>query len=231
MYQGKKFLAVIPARGGSKGIPRKNIKNFAGKPLLIWTLEAADKSQYIDRCVVSTEDAEIKTVVQNWGGEVLDRPTEFAKDDTPGVEPILHAVEKLSGYDYVVVLQATSPLRTVEDIDGCIQLAVARQAACCVSVTEAEVSPYWMYQQAADGTMSPVLPIEPGMWYQRQKLPAIYQLNGAVYVVQCDYVKKYHTVVGEHFLGYPMPKSRSYDIDEPIDFFVCEYLMQEKSHV
>ena len=232
MFQGKTFLAVIPVRGGSKGIPRKNIKPLAGRPLVAWTIEAAKQSEYLDRCVVSTEDAEIKTVAEAWGGEVLDRPEELARDDTPGVEPILHAISVMQKYDYVVVLQATSPLRGADDIDACIRQAIEKNAPCCVSVTEAGVSPFWMYKRETDDRMQPLIALDKEQWYQRQKLPKVYQLNGAVYVVDCDYVRENRTVVGNGFTGYIMPKERSYDIDEPVDFLICEHFMKErKLHV
>lgn len=228
MFQGKTFLAVIPVRGGSKGIPRKNIKPLAGKPLVAWTIEAAGKSKYLDRCVVSTEDEEIRSVAEAWGGEVLDRPGELAQDDTPGVEPILHAMSEFPSYDYVVVLQATSPLRMGADIDECIRIAMEKDASCCVSVTEAESSPFWMYKREADDKMQPLIPLNKEQWYQRQKLPKVYQLNGAVYVASYDYVKKNRTVVGDGFTCYIMPRDRSYDIDEPMDFLICEHIMKER---
>lgn len=142
-----KILAIIPARGGSKGVPRKNIRELAGKPLIAWTIEEAKKSKYIDRLILSTEDDEIIEVAKQYGCEVpFKRPIELAQDDTPGIDPVLHAIEQCPGYDYVVLLQPTSPLRTVDDIDGCIeQLLSSDGTNFCVSVTEPEKSPYWMY--------------------------------------------------------------------------------------
>ena len=128
MLNGKTILAIIPARGGSKGIPRKNIKPLAGKPLIAWTIEEAKKSKYIDRLILSSEDEEIIRIAKKWGCEVpFVRPKEFAEDETSGIEPILHAIETLSEkYDYVCLLQPTSPLRTVNDIDGCIKKCIDR---------------------------------------------------------------------------------------------------------
>ena len=129
MYEGKKFLAVIPARGGSKGVPRKNIKMLAGKPLIAWTIDEAKKSKFIDTCIVSTEDEEIKKVAENCGGCVpFLRPAELAQDSTPGIEVILHAMEKFPDYDYIVLLQPTSPLRLVEDIDGAIEFCIKQKS-------------------------------------------------------------------------------------------------------
>lgn len=117
-----KILAIIPARGGSKGVPRKNIRDLAGKPLIAWTIEEAKKSKYITRLILSSEDEEIIEAAKKYGCEVpFVRPIELAQDNTPGIEPVLHAIEKCPGYDYVLLLQPTSPLRTVEDIDGCIE--------------------------------------------------------------------------------------------------------------
>ena len=106
MYQGRKFLGVIPARGGSKGVPRKNIRDLAGRPLIAWTIAEAKKSRYLDRCIVSTEDAEIKKIAEEFGGEVpFLRPKEMAQDSTASIDVVLDVLEKLPGYDYVVLLQ------------------------------------------------------------------------------------------------------------------------------
>lgn len=160
MYGNKKILAIIPARGGSKGVPRKNIRALCGKPLIAWTIEEMKKSKYIDHSIVSTEDDEIKKVAESFGGNVpFMRPQELARDDTPGIEPVLHAIDKLPDYDYVILLQVTSPLRTVEDIDGAIELCINRQAKSCVSITETEHSPYWLYSLGDNDVMMPLLKI------------------------------------------------------------------------
>ncbi len=114
MIAGKTVLAIIPARGGSKGVPRKNIRLLAGKPLIVWTIDEAKKSKYIDRFILSSEDDEIIKIAREYGCEVpFKRPIELAQDDTPGIEPVIHAINTLEDkYDYVVLLQPTSPLRT-----------------------------------------------------------------------------------------------------------------------
>jgi CMP-N,N'-diacetyllegionaminic acid synthase len=120
MFEGKTILAIVPARGGSKGVPRKNIRLLAGKPLIAWTIDEAKKSRYIDRLILSSEDDEIIEVAREFGCEIpFKRPDELAQDDTPGIESVIHAINTLEEkYDFVVLLQPTSPLRTVEDIDG-----------------------------------------------------------------------------------------------------------------
>lgn len=229
MYKGKKILAVIPARGGSKGVPRKNIKMLAGRPLIAWTIEEAKKSKYIDMCIVSTEDEEIKSVAEACGGCVpFMRPAELAEDSTPGIEPVLHAVKMTPGYDFVVMLQVTSPFRRVEDIDGAIAYCLDKSYESCVSVTEVSHSPFWMYQLDEKKKMHPILQIEKEKSYQRQKLPKIYQLNGAVYVASIDFVKKQYGFIGDNTVGYVMPQERSYDIDSMLDFEVVEILMRKQ---
>ena len=231
VYKGKKILAIIPARGGSKGVPRKNIKMLAGKPLIAWSIEEAKKSKYIDMCVVSTEDEEIKAVAETWGGNVpFIRPMELAQDDTPGIDPVLHAIKMTPGYDFVVLLQVTSPLRTVEDIDGAIAYCLDNGCESCVGVTEAEHSPYWMYQMDEQKHLQPILKIEKEKSYQRQKLPKVYQLNGAVYIANVDFVQRQRGFIGEDTLGYVMPQERSYDIDSMLDFEIVETIMKPKYH-
>ncbi len=226
MYKGKKILAIIPARGGSKGVPRKNIKILAGKPLIAWTIEEAKKSKFIDTCIVSTEDAEIKSVAEEWGGNVpFMRPAELAKDDTPGIEPVLHAIKMMPGYDFVILLQGTSQLRTVEDMVGAITYCLDRNCESCVSVTEAEHSPYWMYRMDEQSCLRPIMKIAKEESYQRQKLPKVFRLNGAVYVANVEFVKKQRGFIGDNTVGYGMPQERSYDIDTVLDFEVADVLM------
>lgn len=229
MYGNKKILAIIPARGGSKGVPRKNIRALCGKPLIAWTIEEMKKSKYIDHSIVSTEDDEIKKVAESFGGNVpFMRPQELARDDTPGIEPVLHAIDKLPDYDYVILLQVTSPLRTVEDIDGAIELCINRQAKSCVSITETEHSPYWMYSLGDNDVMMPLLKISADKSYRRQILPKVYRLNGAVYVAEYDFLKKNCALVSAETLGYVMPQERSLDIDTILDFDFVEFVMRKR---
>lgn len=226
MINGMTVLAVITARGGSKGIPRKNIRNIAGKPLIAWTIEEARKSRYIDRLILSSEDREIMEVAEKWGCEVpFSRPMELAQDGTPGVEPVLHAIKTLpEKYYYVVLLQPTSPLRKAEDIDGCIELCISRSAKSCVSVTEPDKSPYWMYTLDAQGKMLPVLGADK-VFLRRQDLPEIYSVNGAVYVADCSWLLNNGTFILAETIAYKMPRERSVDIDLDVDFRFAEFLM------
>lgn len=230
MIQGKTVLAIIPARGGSKGIPRKNIRLLAGKPLIAWTIEEAKKSKYIDRLILSSEDEEIIKVAEDWGCEVpFIRPAELAKDDTPGIEPVLHALNTLKeNYDYVALLQPTSPMRLVDDIDGCIETCASSNAPSCVSVTEVSEHPYWMYRINKADCLVPFIQQEEEIGC-RQDLPVVYILNGAVYVSKTNRIKKTRAFVTRETIAYLMPKVRSYDIDTELDFNICEFLISIRS--
>jgi len=225
MIEGRTVLAVVPARGGSKGLPGKNIRPLAGKPLIAWTLECAAQSRYIDRCIVSTDDPEIADVARVWGGDVpFLRPAELARDDTPGIAPVIHALEQIGGYDLVVLLQPTSPLRTPTDIDGCLEKLTASGAPACVSVTLADQSPYWMYTLTERETIRPVLEgIDRAV--PRQKLPEVYMLNGAVYAAEVDWLKKSRSFLTEETAAFVMPRERSVDIDTLDDFILAEIKM------
>lgn len=231
MIENKTVLGIIPARGGSKGVPRKNIRNLGGKPLIAWTIEEARKSKYIDRLILSSEDAEIIAIAEQWGCEVpFVRPQELAQDETPGIAPVLHAIETLEDkYDYVVLLQATSPLRSAEDIDGCLELVIRQCASSGVSVTEPDKSPYWMYQMSHESLrLEPLIP-QDAEFSCRQALPKVYALNGAVYVNQCDHLVITKKMVNDDTIGYVMPKERSLDIDTEADFVFLNCILSKNS--
>lgn len=223
-----KILAIIPARGGSKGLPRKNIRKLAGKPLIAWTIAEAKKSKYINRLILSSEDDEIIEVAKQYGCEVpFKRPEELAQDDTSGIEPVLHAIQQCPGYDYIVLLQPTSPLRTVKDIDGCIEKLLYSDADFCVSVTVPEKSPYWMYTLENE-RMIPLLSKDQ-LIDRRQDLPKSYALNGAIYVAKVSRFIEKKSFIAENTLAYIMSNENSFDIDTLIDFKICEYLIKEEN--
>lgn len=229
MYKGKSILGLIPARGGSKGLPRKNILPLLGKPLMAWTIEEAKKSRYIDRLILSSEDSEIIATARQWGCEVpFVRPAELAGDDTPGVDPVLHALQAIpESYDYVVLLQVTSPLRTVEDIDRCLEYCISKKAPVCIAVTEPEKSPYWMYRLDEDNRLIPLMD-EGYTSKRRQDLPTTYVINGAVYVVGTGWVKQNRTFLTPETLAYVMPRERSIDVDSAQDITICELLLSRR---
>jgi CMP-N,N'-diacetyllegionaminic acid synthase len=229
MIDGKTIVAVIPARGGSKGVPRKNIRLIAGKPLLAWTIEEAKKSKYTDRVILSTEDDEIISVARRWGCEVpFKRPLELAKDDTPGIDPVLHALESMeSDYDYVVVLQPTSPMRRASDIDACIEECLSRKTNVCVSVSAVDKSPYWMYSLDEEKRLRPLFPAYEHV-ARRQDLPTVYMPNGAVFVAKVPWLLKNRTFVADDTVACCMAPAHSIDVDSEIDFRVCELMLMER---
>ena len=151
------------------------------------------------------------------------RPANLAEDTTAGIEPVLHALEHFSDYEYVVMLQPTSPLRLVEDIDACIEQLLQENAEFCVSVCEVGQSPYWMYTLDSSAKMQPLLK-QQTLITRRQDLPKVYTLNGAIYLANIDLLKQTRNFITEETIAYVMPVERSYDIDTEEDFKICEYL-------
>ena len=225
-----KLLALIPARGGSKGICRKNIKPLAGKPLLGWTIDTARQAGSVDRIVVSTEDDEIAAIARDLGAEVpFMRPGALSFDSTPGIEPVIHALEQLPEFEWVLLLQPTSPLRSVEDIEGIVRLCLDRDAPSAVSVTAVNKHPYWMYQCDEKDRLSPMIPEQPAVT-RRQDLPPAYALNGALYLARRDWLLEHQRFVALDTLAYVMPKERSPDLDTLPDWDWAEYLIKSKRH-
>jgi len=219
------LLALIPARGGSKGIPGKNIRPLAGKPLIAHTIEAALQVPSLGRVVVSTDDPAIASVSLQWGAEVpFLRPSELATDDIPGIAPVLHALEQFPEVSRVLLLQPTSPLRSRDDIEGLLAFQRTRQCPSLVSVCASNKHPQWSYRLAASGELSPFLPSAPANC--RQELEPAYTLNGAMYLCDRAWLQNQGSFVGPGTLGYPMPPERSVDIDTPLDWLWAETLLQ-----
>lgn len=225
------LLALVPARGGSKGIPKKNVMPIAGKPLLAWTIEAALSAGSVDEVVVSTEDEEIAGVARHYGGLVpFMRPVELSGDEVSAVDVALHAIEwaeniKGKRPEYLLLLQPTSPLRTAEDIDGAVALAFSREAESVVSVCECDKHPFWTRRIAADGRLDPLFEVPAGN-VPRQQLPTAYAFNGALYVTRIDALVEKRTFVTDRTLAYVMPRERSIDIDTPFDARIAELLLE-----
>jgi N-acylneuraminate cytidylyltransferase len=221
-------LGLIPARGGSKGITRKNVRSLGGKPLIAWTIDEAKKSQYIDRLVVSTDDEEISQVARSYGADVpFVRPQELATDEARGIDVVLHACGELPTYDTVVLLQPTSPFRVVEDIDKAIEEWFG-SGKTVVSVAEVSKSPYWMYELDANSNMHAVL--QSGTRSaNRQDLPRVYALNGAVYVAACRALDSTAGFIGSAARAFVMPYERSLDLDTELDWRVAECLVSVRA--
>ncbi|MEW6693643.1 MAG: acylneuraminate cytidylyltransferase family protein [Pseudomonadota bacterium] len=229
MADGKgRVVALIPARGGSKGVPGKNLRDLGGKPLVAWTIEAARQAECIDEVVVSSDDDTILKVARQWGAAVpFVRPAALARDDTPGIDVVLHALEHLPHAHWVVLLQPTSPLRTAQDIEAALARCWEARAPACVSVSEVDTPPGWMFRLSDDGRLRAILP-ERERPLRRQDAPTLYALNGAVYVARADWLRHARTFLTDETVAYRMPPERSIDIDTPLDLMIAACLIRER---
>lgn len=233
MIDNHKVVCVIPARGGSKGVPRKNIKLLAGKPLIAYTIEQALESKYIDRTIVSTEDDEIANISRQFGAEVpFLRPEHLAGDQVATVDVLLHAINwldemELYSFDILVLLHTTTPLRAVEDIDACIEILKDTNADNIFSVTEAHRNPYFNMVEVDE--RGKVQLIKQGSFTSRQSAPKVYDMNSSIYVWWKERFKKSVKIFMDNSRIYIMPKQRSVDIDDDIDFKIAEMIMAEKT--
>jgi len=228
------IVAIIPARGGSKGVPRKNIRDLNGKPLIAYTIEEALKSSYINKIIVSTDDEEVAEVSRKYGAEVpFLRPDELSCDNSPSIDAIIHAVNWLKenrNYipDYVCLLQCTTPLRRVEHIDGTIKKLFATSMDGAVSVCEAEVNPYWT--NVFDGDRLTYFIPEGRKILRRQDLPKIYRINGVVYIIKTSVLLEERSLEAKNMTGYVMDAEDSIDIDTIMDFKYAEMIMKERNY-
>lgn len=227
MINGKTVLAIIPARGGSKGVPKKNILSIGGKPLIAWTIQAAKNATFIDRLILSSDCQEIIETALKYGCEVpFVRPDELATDQAGSAAVVSHALASLKeSYDYVVLLQPTSIFRSTEDIEGAVQYCVDNQVSSCVSVVECEKPPYWIYHIQDKKLVSVIK--QNAFYSRRQDCPPTYELNGAVYVIATEAFNSRQVFVSEDTLPYVMPKSRSLDIDTEEDIMLAKYRLSE----
>jgi CMP-N,N'-diacetyllegionaminic acid synthase len=230
MIGSSSVLALVPARGGSKGVPRKNIRVIGGKPMIAWTIEAARGSRYIDRLILSSDDQAIIAVAVEYGCEApFVRPAELASDQADSMSVVRHAIDALpEQFEYLVLLQPTSPMRRTEDIDGAIERCVRGGAPACVSVCEADKSPFWMLRMDAQGTVQPLFPAHQ-IPYRRQDAPVVFALNGAVYVARTEHLRLGGTFLAPGAVGYPMPRERSLDIDTELDLAIVDFLLNRPS--
>lgn len=227
-------LAIIPARGGSKRIPRKNLRILAGKPLIAWTIETALASQMLGRVIVITDDPEIASVARGFGAEIpFMQPPELAQDhiaDFPVCRYTLQWLLNNDAYnpDFIVWLRPTAPLRRIDDIDGAILKLIETGADCVRSVTAVEQHPYWMKRLENDRLLPFLRGKDEKTYYQRQLLPALYYLNGAVDVTKTSNVLKKGFIFGGDMRAYVMPPERSVDLDSELDFGLAETIMQKR---
>ncbi|MGG4481041.1 cytidylyltransferase domain-containing protein [Paenibacillus illinoisensis] len=224
-------LAIIPARGVSKGLPGKNIRLMNGKPMIVYTIEAAFESGCVNEVVVSTDSEEIAKVAREAGASVpFLRPTELASDEAKSIDVLKHAVayyerELELSFDSILLLQPTSPLRNARDILDAYTEFVCHDADSLQSVTSAQTHPYLLRCIDEHGKLSSY--VKAVSHLRRQELEKLYELNGAVYFMKRDLLMEQNQIVGENNLGFIMPKERSIDIDDIWDFRLAEFAMKE----
>ena len=235
-----RILGVIPARGGSKGVPRKNIRPLAGKPLLYYMLTEALKSSRLSRVVVSSDDDEILAIAAMYGGQKvpLKRPKHLATDTAPDVPMLQHAVRAVEGeegtpYDYVVQLHVTTPFVSSKDIDAALdQLLAKPEADSVVSVFSiSDYHPIKLKKIVDDRLQQYVPEYDEKTTERRQDLDPVYKRNGGLYASKREVVMEQHRVFGDFCLPYVMPYELSFEVDKPVDFLIADYLMRHyKKH-
>lgn len=235
MSKKNRVIAIITARGGSKGLPKKNIAILAGKPLMAWSIEQAKQSRYINRIIVSTDDTEIAGIAEKYGAEVpFIRPKELAEDTTPTIDVLMHALNWLEArnenYDLLVLLEPTSPLRDVEDIDKCVEKLTSNpKAESIVSVAKLEgTHPDFNVVTNEEGFIRRGGNTVRSGYKRRQDVSDIYFLEGSVYASKIDALKQKRDFVHELTLAYAVPRYKSHEVDELCDLICIEALMKAK---
>jgi CMP-N,N'-diacetyllegionaminic acid synthase len=232
MFGGKKVLCIIPARGGSKRLPRKNILDFSGKPLIAWTVEQALSLEAIDRVVVSTDDAEIADCAREYRADVpFIRPPELASDSAGTIDVLLHVVEKLEKnescfFDILLLLPVTAPLRRSEDIEKCLSMLLENGADNVFSVVKTTQNPYFNMVEIDPGNK--VVLAKAGKFDSMQSAPSVFVINGSVYAWRVEALKRDKKLITENTGVYIMPKERSVDIDDMMDFSLAESIFRKE---
>lgn len=223
-----KILSIIPARGGSKGIPHKNLKMLAGSPLVSWSIRAARQSEFINRIIVSTDDKMIADIAIKYGAECIERPIHISDDTASSESALLHVLETLKvkeNYqpDLIVFLQCTSPLTQAEDIDACIRKLIDEKADTATTMTEFH---YFVWKKNIDGSVDGINH-DKSIRQRRQDREKQYLETGAVYVMKADgFLKHKHRFFGKVVLS-EMPTERVHEIDEPVDMLIAETRIRE----
>lgn len=216
----KRIIAIIPARSGSKGLPGKNTLNLAGKPLISWTIKASLKSKYITETVLSSDSDKILEIAQDYGSNTLKRPIEFAQDSSSSESVIEHAIlsmkEKNQEFDYLVLLQPTSPLRDENDIDAAFDLLFEKDASALISVCEVDNKILKAFKQTKDGYMEAISD-KRYPFMRRQDLPKTYMSNGAIYIIKVDEFMNNKKLLTDKTISFEMNKIKSLDVDTQED--------------
>jgi CMP-N-acetylneuraminic acid synthetase len=229
-----RVLALITARGGSKSIPKKNIKELQGKPLIAYTIEAAKRAKLLTRTIVSTDSEEIATIARTYGADVpFLRPADISGDKSTSLEAAQHALEFLKArgeeYDYLLILQPTSPLRTATDIDACIRVALETGADSVMGMVELpDFSLKKLKRVDSDGRITPLLADEGKHSGMRQEGEKVYKRNAALYLTRVPCIMK-GDLFGDDSRSYSMPQERSVDINDPADFDLAAFYLTKRT--
>jgi len=223
-------IALIPARGGSRGLPRKNTADLCGKPLIAWTIEAALKSATMTHVFVTTEDDEIADLATRHGATVIARPARLATDDARTEDVVQHALDAIDergiAVRYFALLQPTSPLRDERHIDELVAGALKAGASCAWSVVSAEHHPFKMLVER-DGGLRPVVGVDE-LGSPRQQLPRAFRQNGAIYWMSCDAFRRHRTFFVPPVHPYEMSREQSVDVDTAADLNACRKLLESR---
>ena len=227
------FLCIIPARGGSKRLPKKNIKIFADKPLIAWTIEAGLRSNHADKVVVSTDDPQIEKIANEYGVEVILRPPELASDTASTVDVIIHTLDYLDSArryipDYVVLLQCTSPLRTEKHVNEAINMFLNTKAKTLISLTKEKHPPWWLRLIKEDGYTERYFNRDLTNDFRKQDSINLYKPNGAIYIAKHEVIKNNKTFQTDKTIPYIMDSYSSIDIDTEEDFKLAEFFFRNK---
>ncbi len=225
-----RILGLINARGGSKGIPGKNIKDLCGKPLIAWSVETAKKCRSINRVIVSTDDENIAKAARTAGAETpFMRPAELATDTCLQIDVIIHAIEFLEKqgdvYDYICLLQPTCPVRDVQDVEGALKLLVSSGADSVITITPTPHHPMTLYSKSEGEKLAQFVETSKA-GVTRQSFPDIFWRTGSVYAFRRENLRQ-RSMYGNDLRGYEVPMERCANIDDPLDWDIAELLMKK----
>jgi len=225
-----KILSIIPARGGSKGLPRKNIIDLNGKPLIAWTIEASLKSKYITDTYVSSDDDEILEISQRYGAYIIKRPKKLATDTSSSESVVKHVIKELKKqnkeYDYIILLQPTSPLRNAKDIDKAFKILFEKKATALISVKEYDNK---ILKAFIDNKYGFIEGIKNNTYpfTRRQDLPKVYMSNGAIYIIKTEEFMKNKSFWTDRAIKFVMDENKSIDVDTKEDLEKIKGLLNE----
>jgi CMP-N,N'-diacetyllegionaminic acid synthase len=239
MIEDKSVLAIVPARGGSRGLPGKNKRPLLGKPLVAWPIETALRVARVDKVLCTTDDPEIREIALLYGAHApFLRPAHLSTDSSSSIDAILHAVDYLAGqgelYDYLIVLEPTSPLTTSTDIEAALTILSERRsyADSIVGVSRVEsVHPEYDVRLGTDGRISPYLGSDFKSLKRRQEIEPLHFLEGSLYITDTGTLRAERSFCHGRTLGYEVPRWKSIEIDELVDFLIVETLLNNLDHL